>query len=69
MCPCCGCGDRQARGFAVAYEMAPGNIAEKTPLRDRLATIKRRYRQAARIWFMDRGHAPWPGNDNCPPWA
>lgn len=42
-------------GLPLAYEMLPGNTADKTTLRDMLATIRRRYGQAERIWVMDRG--------------
>ena len=42
-------------GLPLAYEMWPGNTADKTTLRDMLATIQRRYGQAERIWVMDRG--------------
>jgi hypothetical protein len=42
-------------GLPLAYEMMPGNTADKTTLRGMLATIARRYGQAERIWVMDRG--------------
>lgn len=42
-------------GLPLAYEMLPGNTADKTTLRDMLATIRRRYGAAERIWIMDRG--------------
>ena len=42
-------------GLPLAYEMFPGNTADKTTLRGMLATIRRRYGQAERIWVMDRG--------------
>lgn len=42
-------------GLPLAYEMLPGNTADKTTLRDMLATIQRRFGQAERIWVMDRG--------------
>jgi hypothetical protein len=44
-------------GLPLAYEMFPGNTADKTTLRGMLATIRRRHGQAERIWVMDRGHA------------
>ena len=44
-------------GLPLAYEMFPGNTADKTTLRGMLATIRRRYGAAERIWVMDRGHA------------
>ncbi len=42
-------------GLPLAYEMLPGNTADKTTLRGMLATIRRRYGAAERIWIMDRG--------------
>ena len=42
-------------GLPLAYEMFPGNTTDKTTLRGMLATIRRRYGQAERIWVMDRG--------------
>ncbi|MGH9817325.1 MAG: IS1634 family transposase [Candidatus Acidiferrales bacterium] len=42
-------------GFPLAYEMMPGNTADKTTLREMLATIQRRFGAAQRIWIMDRG--------------
>lgn len=42
-------------GLPLAYEMMPGNTADKTTLRDMLATIRRRFGAAERIWIMDRG--------------
>jgi hypothetical protein len=42
-------------GFPLAYEMFPGNTADKTTLREMLATIQRRFGAAQRIWIMDRG--------------
>lgn len=42
-------------GLPLAYEMFPGNTADKTTLRDMLAFIQKRYGQAERIWVMDRG--------------
>jgi hypothetical protein len=42
-------------GLPLAYEMFPGNTADKTTLRGMLATIRRRYGAAERIWVMDRG--------------
>jgi transposase len=42
-------------GLPLAYEMLPGNTADKTTLREMLATIRRRYGAAERIWIMDRG--------------
>lgn len=42
-------------GLPLAYEMLPGNTADKSTLRAMLATIRRRYGAAERIWIMDRG--------------
>ena len=42
-------------GLPLAYEMLPGNTADKTTLRGMLATIHRRFGTAGRIWVMDRG--------------
>ena len=42
-------------GLPLAYEMFPGNTADKTTLRDMLKLIGQRYGQAERIWVMDRG--------------
>lgn len=42
-------------GLPLAYEMFPGNTADKSTLRDMLQLIQKRYGQAERIWVMDRG--------------
>lgn len=42
-------------GLPLAYEMMPGNTADKTTLRQMLELIARRYGTAERIWVMDRG--------------
>lgn len=42
-------------GLPLAYEMFPGNTADKTTLRGMLATIRRRFGATERIWVMDRG--------------
>lgn len=42
-------------GLPLAYEMFPGNTADKTTLRDMLKLIQMRYGSAERIWVMDRG--------------
>jgi hypothetical protein len=42
-------------GLPLAYEMLPGNTADKTTLRDMLKIIQKRYGSAERIWVMDRG--------------
>ena len=42
-------------GFPLAYEVLPGNTADKTTLRDFLHKIEAQYGKAQRIWVMDRG--------------
>lgn len=42
-------------GLPLAYEMLPGNTTDKTTLREMLATVRRRFGAAERIWVMDRG--------------
>jgi hypothetical protein len=42
-------------GFPLAYEVMPGNTADKTTLADFLARIEEQYGKAERIWVMDRG--------------
>jgi hypothetical protein len=42
-------------GFPLAYEVMPGNTADKTTLRDFLERIEAQYGKAGRIWVMDRG--------------
>ncbi len=42
-------------GLPLAYEMFPGNTADKTTLRGMIDTIRTRYGAAERIWVMDRG--------------
>ena len=42
-------------GFPLAYEVLPGNTADKTTLKDFLARIEDQYGKADRIWVMDRG--------------
>jgi hypothetical protein len=42
-------------GLPLAYEMFPGNTADKTTLRAMLAKIRARFGAAGRIWVMDRG--------------
>lgn len=42
-------------GLPLAYEMLPGNTADKTTLRDMLKLIQQRHGAAERIWVMDRG--------------
>ncbi|MFH1602465.1 MAG: IS1634 family transposase [Pseudomonadota bacterium] len=42
-------------GFPLAYEVMPGNTADKTTLKAFLAKIEKQYGKAQRIWVMDRG--------------
>ncbi len=42
-------------GFPLAYEVLPGNTADKTTLRMFLQKIETQYGKAQRVWVMDRG--------------
>lgn len=42
-------------GLPLAYEMLPGNTADKTTLPAMLELVQKRHGQADRIWVMDRG--------------
>jgi len=42
-------------GLPLAYEVLPGNTADKTTLRDFLDRIERQYGKTRRVWVMDRG--------------
>jgi hypothetical protein len=42
-------------GLPLAYEVLPGNIADKTTLRGFLDRIEQQYGKARRVWLMDRG--------------
>jgi transposase len=42
-------------GFPLAYEVLPGNTADKTTLRSFLQKIENQYGKARRVWLMDRG--------------
>lgn len=42
-------------GLPLAYEMLPGNAADKTTLPAMLELVQKRHGQAQRIWVMDRG--------------
>jgi hypothetical protein len=42
-------------GLPLAYEMLPGNTADKATLGAMIDTIHRRHGKAGRIWVMDRG--------------
>src|ERR1700745_428031 len=41
-------------GLPLAYEVLPGNTADKTTLRGFLERIERQYGKARRVWLMDR---------------
>jgi hypothetical protein len=42
-------------GLPLAYEVLPGNTADKTTLRGFLERIEQQYGKARRVWLMDRG--------------
>jgi len=42
-------------GFPLAYEVLPGNTADKTTLKIFLEKIESLYGKARRVWVMDRG--------------
>lgn len=42
-------------GYPLAYEVLPGNTADKTTLKDFLSKIEDQYGKADRVWVMDRG--------------
>lgn len=42
-------------GFPIAYEVLPGNTADKTTLKLFLQKIEAQYGRAERVWVMDRG--------------
>src|ERR1700736_4429853 len=42
-------------GLPLAYEVLPGNTADKTTLRGFLERIEEQYGKARRVWLMDRG--------------
>lgn len=42
-------------GFPLAYEVMPGNTADKNTLKDFLEKIQTQYGKAQRTWLMDRG--------------
>jgi transposase len=42
-------------GFPIAYEVLPGNTADKTTLKMFLQHIETQYGRAERVWVMDRG--------------
>ena len=43
------------QGLPLAYEILPGNTADKTTLRDFLGRIENQYGKVRRVWVMDRG--------------
>jgi hypothetical protein len=43
------------QGLPLAYEILPGNTADKTTLRQFLKKIESLYGKARRVWVMDRG--------------
>jgi hypothetical protein len=42
-------------GFPVAYEVMPGNTADKTTLAEFRRKIETQYGKVSRVWIMDRG--------------
>src|SRR5689334_1951639 len=42
-------------GLPLAYEVMPGNTADKTTLRDFIKRIETQYGEVGRTWVMDRG--------------
>ena len=42
-------------GLPLAYEVMPGNTADKTTLRDFIKRIETQYGKVGRTWVMDRG--------------
>ncbi len=42
-------------GLPLAYEMMPGNTADKATLRAMMELMRKRHGQIGRIWVMDRG--------------
>jgi hypothetical protein len=42
-------------GFPMAYEVMPGNTADKTTLREFIQRIEAQYGKVGRTWLMDRG--------------
>ena len=42
-------------GLPLAYEVMPGNTADKTTLRDFIKQIETQYGKVGRTWVMDRG--------------
>jgi Transposase DDE domain len=43
------------QGFPLAYEVLPGNTADKSTLAQFLEQIEKQYGKADRVWVMDRG--------------
>lgn len=48
-------GVDKPEGLPLAYEMMPGDTADKTTLRDMLALVQKHHGQAERVWVMDCG--------------
>jgi len=67
LCPGGGALVVTPEGLPLAYEMFPGNTADKTTLRGMLETIQRRFGKAERIWIMDRGIPPRRFSPSCAP--
>jgi hypothetical protein len=44
-----------SEGLPLAYEVLPGNTADKATLRGFLERIEEQYGKARRVWLMDRG--------------
>jgi transposase len=44
-----------SEGFALAYEVMPGNTSNRTTLKKFLQTIETHYGKAQRVWIMHRG--------------
>jgi len=42
-------------GFPLAYEVMPGNTADKTTLLEFIGRIEAQYGRSERVWIMDRG--------------
>ena len=49
------CSSDLPEGYPLAYEVMPGNTADKTTLRTFLSRIESLYGTAQRTWIMDRG--------------
>ncbi|MDQ3621520.1 MAG: IS1634 family transposase [Verrucomicrobiota bacterium] len=56
-------------GFPLAYEVLPGNTADKATLKGFLAKIEKQYGKAERIWVMDRGIPTGRASRRSPIWS